>query len=467
MEIETLKMNSGKEVFVNEYNFSMKENYDIISQLGKGGYGKVLEVRHKKTNAIRACKLISKLKIKEKDLQRIRREINILKKADHPNIVKVYEIYETKRSLYIIMEKCNGGELFDRIIDNISKNKMYSEKVTAKILLQIMSAINYCHKNGICHRDLKPENILFSNKDNEDNNPIKLIDFGLSQIIDGKNLKSKVGTAYYVSPEVLSGKYTEKCDVWSAGIILCILLTGEPPFNGPNSGVIYNKIRNYEYSFTKNWRFISNEAKDLVSHMLVPEMYRYDSTQVLAHPWFKKNCENIQSNFYLDINSLKNYSKMSTFKKNILTFIASRLDENNNDIRIINNYFKLFDRDNDGQISYEEFQSILMNMNIESNEIKNLFNSLDVSKNGIINYSEFIAAFIQKNIYLKKELINEAFTLFDKNNKGIITKDDIMNVLNLNTNGNKEIEQITNILIEKKREGYIDINSFEELMNEL
>jgi len=467
MEIETLKMNSGKEVFVNEYNFSMKENYDIISQLGKGGYGKVLEVRHKKTNAIRACKLISKLKIKEKDLQRIRREINILKKADHPNIVKVYEIYETKRSLYIIMEKCNGGELFDRIIDNISKNKMYSEKVTAKIMLQIMSAINYCHKNGICHRDLKPENILFSNKDNEDNNPIKLIDFGLSQIIDEKNLKSKVGTAYYVSPEVLSGKYTEKCDVWSAGIILCILLTGEPPFNGPNSGVIYNKIRNYEYSFTKNWRFISNEAKDLVSHMLVPEMYRYDSTQVLAHPWFKKNCENIQSNFYLDINSLKNYSKMNTFKKNILTFIASRLDENNNDIRIINNYFKLFDRDNDGQISYEEFQSILMNMNIESNEIKNLFNSLDVSKNGIINYSEFIAAFIQKNIYLKKELINEAFTLFDKNNKGIITKDDIMNVLNLNTNGNKEIEQITNILIEKKREGYIDINSFEELMNEL
>ena len=135
MEIETIKMNSGKEAFVNEYNFSIKVNYDIISELGKGGYGKVLEVRHKKTNAIRACKYISKLKIKEKDLQRIRREINILKKADHPNIVKVYEIYETKRSLYIIMEKCNGGELFDRIIDNISKNKMYSEKVIANIML--------------------------------------------------------------------------------------------------------------------------------------------------------------------------------------------------------------------------------------------------------------------------------------------------------------------------------------------
>ena len=89
------------------------------------------------------------------------------------------------------MEKCNGGELFYRIIDNISKNKMYSEKVTAKIMLQIMSAINYCHKNGLCHRDLKHENILFSNKENENNNPIKLIDYGLSQIIDEKKIKIK------------------------------------------------------------------------------------------------------------------------------------------------------------------------------------------------------------------------------------------------------------------------------------
>ena len=456
-------MNSRKEQYINEYDYSMNEDYDIIKQIGKGGYGKVFEVRNRNTGAIRACKYISKSKIKEKDLQRIRREINILKKADHPNIVKIYEVYETKRSIYLIMEKCNGGELFDKIIDKIGKGIMFSEKETAKIILQIMSAVNYCHKNGICHRDLKPENILFLNKDNEENNPIKLIDFGLSQIIGEKKLNSKVGTAYYVAPEVLSGVYTEKCDVWGAGIILCLLLTGEPPFNGPNSGVIYNKIKNYEYSFSPRWKFISNEAKDLVSHMLVPEQNRYNSNEVLAHPWLQQYNDNMKINSFLDINTIKNYCKMNDFKKNILTFISSRLDENNNDINIINQYFKFFDRDNDGQICFEEFQNVLINMNIETNSIKEIFNSLDVSGNGIINYTEFIAAFIQKDIYMKKEVINEAFSFFDKNNKGIITKDDIIFILN-----KKNTEYFEKLFsdINKIREGNIDRNIFEELMSE-
>lgn len=189
------------------------------------------------------------------------------------------------------MEKCNGGELFDKIISRISSGQMYSEKTAAYLILQIMSAVDYCHKNGICHRDLKPENILFLNKGNEENNPIKVIDFGLSQIIGEKKekLKSKVGTAYYVPPEILIGEYSQKCDVWSVGIIICILLTGEPPFNGKNDLEIYNKIKNFEYYFSEKWKYISDEAKDLVSHMLVPENIRYDASEVLAHPWFKKN----------------------------------------------------------------------------------------------------------------------------------------------------------------------------------
>ena len=465
--METVQMNSRKEIFVNTYNYSMKDDYDIITQLGKGGYGKVFEVRHKKTKAVRACKYIAKSKIKEKDLQRIRREINILKKVDHPNIVKIYEVYETNRSLYIIMEKCNGGELFDKIIDNISQKRMFSEKETAKIFLQIMSAINYCHKNGICHRDLKPENILLLQKDNEDDYPIKLIDFGLSQIFkENKKLNSKVGTAYYISPEVLCGRYTEKCDVWSAGVILCILLTGQPPFNGPNSGVIYGKIQNYDYSFSNKWKLVSNEAKDLISHMLVPERNRYNTKQVLAHPWLQKYKEDMKINPCLDINIMKSYGKMNYFKKNILTFIASRLDENNNDINRINQYFKLFDKDYDGQISLEEFQEGLVNMNMEKNEITDIFNSLDINKNGFINYTEFVAAFLEKDIYLSTEAINEAFTFFDKNHKGIISKEDIIDIFEMKNKKNENIERFFN---EKNinKEGHIDRVTFEKIMNEL
>ena len=471
--MKTVQMNSGKEKFIKEYNYSMKDDYDLITQLGKGSYGKVFEVRHKKTKVIRACKYISKLKIKEQDLQRIRREINILKKADHPNIVKIYEVYETKRSLYIIMEKCNGGELFDKIIDKINKHKMFSEKEAAKIFLQIISAINYCHKNGICHRDLKPENILFLNKDNEENNSIKLIDFGLSQIFDNKKLNSRVGTAYYISPEVLSGRYSEKCDVWGAGVILCILLTGEPPFNGPNSGVIYDKIKKYDYSFSNKWKFISQEVKDLISHMLVPEKNRYNTKEVLVHPWLRQYKENLEINQSLILNIMKNYSKMNYIKKNILNFIASRLDENNNnDINSINQYFKLFDKDNDGQISYEEFENVLINMNVEKNEIREMFNSLDVSKSGIINYTEFVAAFLEKdthqekNICLKREIINEAFAFFDKRNKGRITKEDVKNIFNVkNIKNNDKIKQILNEL-DNNKDAYIDRNTFEQLINE-
>ena len=465
--METVQMNSRKEIFVNTYNYSMKDDYDIITQLGKGGYGKVFEVRHKKTKAVRACKYIAKSKIKEKDLQRIRREIKILKKVDHPNIVKIYEVYETNRSLYIIMEKCNGGELFDKIIDNISQKRMFSEKETAKIFLQIMSAINYCHKNGICHRDLKPENILLLQKDNEDDYPIKLIDFGLSQIFkENKKLNSKVGTAYYISPEVLCGRYTEKCDVWSAGVILCILLTGQPPFNGPNSGVIYGKIQNYDYSFSNKWKLVSNEAKDLISHMLVPERNRYNTKQVLAHPWLQKYKEDMKINPCLDINIMKSYGKMNYFKKNILTFIASRLDENNNDINRINQYFKLFDKDYDGQISLEEFQDVLVNMNMEKNEITDIFNSLDINKNGFINYTEFVAAFLEKDIYLSTEAINEAFTFFDKNHKGTISKEDIIDIFEMKNKKNENIERFFN---EKNinKEGHIDRVTFEKIMNEL
>lgn len=365
------------------------------------------------------------------------------------------------------MEKCNGGELFDKIIDNISQKRMFSEKETAKIFLQIMSAINYCHKNGICHRDLKPENILLLQKDNEDDYPIKLIDFGLSQIFkENKKLNSKVGTAYYISPEVLCGRYTEKCDVWSAGVILCILLTGQPPFNGPNSGVIYGKIQNYDYSFSNKWKLVSNEAKDLISHMLVPERNRYNTKQVLAHPWLQKYKEDMKINPCLDINIMKSYGKMNYFKKNILTFIASRLDENNNDINRINQYFKLFDKDYDGQISLEEFQDVLVNMNMEKNEITEIFNSLDINKNGFINYTEFVAAFLEKDIYLSTEAINEAFTFFDKNHKGTISKEDIIDIFEMKNKKNENIERFFN---EKNinKEGHIDRVTFEKIMNEL
>ena len=220
------KLKFGKDNFINNRSNNFKEHYEVVKQLGKGGYGKVYQVRNKKTGDLFACKKLSKLDIN--NLPKFEREINILMKTDHPNIIKLYEVFETKNSLYLIMEECHGGELFDRILEHIENEEMYTEKEAAEIIKQVMSAVEYCHNNDICHRDLKPENLLLLKKGNEKNNPIKVIDFGLSQTLNIKKiLSSKVGTAYYVSPEILAGKYNEKCDIWSVGVILYVLLSGD------------------------------------------------------------------------------------------------------------------------------------------------------------------------------------------------------------------------------------------------
>ena len=364
------------------------------------------------------------------------------------------------------MEECKGGEIFDRIIDHIQSKNMYSEKDAADMLLQVMSAVEYCHNNGICHRDLKPENLLYLNPGPEKNNPIRVIDFGLSQVISpGKNLKTKVGTAYYVSPEILEGKYTEKCDVWSAGVILYIFLSGDPPFNGPNDAAIYTKISQKKFNFPeKKWSTISKEAKDLISHMIAPENERYTAKQVLQHPWFKNasnvpiSATNFNTAFFVD------YVKGSQLKKMSLLYIASRLDEN--EIENLKKAFEAFDICKDGQITYQELRQGLLQLKthkLNDNDIIQLFKSIDVDQNGKIDYTEFLAATIQKINYLKNERLYEAFCMFDKNKSGTITKEELLEALKAEKSQEKEIEKYIKA-VDKNGDGKIDYKEFLELM---
>ena len=453
----------GKETFVGKLDGVFLDNYDVIRQLGKGGYGKVYEVKNKKTGEIRACKHLSKLNIK--NLEKFEREINILIKTDHPHIIKLYEIFESQRSLYLIMEECKGGEVFDKIIEHIQSKQMYSEKDAANMFQQVMSSIEYCHNKGICHRDLKPENLLYLNAGNEKDNPIKVIDFGLSQIFIDRKLKTKVGTAYYVAPEILKGDYTEKCDIWSAGVILYIFLSGDPPFNDPNDSAIYSKISQMKFSFPeKKWQNISKEAKDLIVHMLAPEKERYNAKQVLAHPWFK----NASNTPLVDLNFnpmfFSDYIGGSVLKKITLLFIASRLDEN--EIRHLKKIFEAFDKGKDGQISINELQQGLIQLkssHMKSDDVLELFKTIDADKNGRIDYTEFLAATLQKHTYLRKERLFEAFSTFDKDNSGHISKKELMEVLKTEKNQEKEIETFIKAA-DKNGDGVIDYKEFLELM---
>ena len=193
----------------------------------------------------------------------INKEINILKNLDHPNIIKVFEFYSSEKYIYIINELCTGGELFDKIVDV----KYFSELVACNIMRQLLSAVAYCHENGVIHRDLKPENILIesSEEKNKDFFNIKVIDFGTCEILKKKKLTEQIGTSFYIAPEVLKNGYNEKCDLWSCGVILYILLCGSPPFYGKNEKEIFRKILDGNFTFRhKIWNKISIEAKNLV-----------------------------------------------------------------------------------------------------------------------------------------------------------------------------------------------------------
>merc|ERR1719356_1750783 len=163
----------------------------------------------------RAIKTISKAQMK--NIERFKQEIALMKIMDHPNIIKLYETFEDHRNIYLIMELCSGGELFDKIIEA----GHFTEIQVAILMQQIIRAIYYMHENKVCHRDLKPENFLFMTKDPISSNVLKIIDFGLSAWFEpGQTLTTKAGSHFYVSPQVVQGRYDRMCDLWSCGVIM-------------------------------------------------------------------------------------------------------------------------------------------------------------------------------------------------------------------------------------------------------
>ena len=254
------KMKVSKENLIKISMEPVANYYSIIKDLGHGSYGQVKKVKHKQLNEIRAMKITNKKSNSSKY------EIEILRKISHPNITNIFQIFADSKKYYVIMEFLEGGELFEAIT-NIGS---FTEASACKVMKQILSAVYYLHSNRIVHRDLKPENIMLTQKPKNGNYHIKLIDFGTAKIFKpGKKMNKFIGTSYYIAPEVLKERYDEKCDVWSCGVILFILLCGYPPFNGNTNVDIFQAIQNQNPIFGgEEWEDITQEAKDLIKLML-------------------------------------------------------------------------------------------------------------------------------------------------------------------------------------------------------
>ncbi len=452
----------NKEKFVGKVKGKLEDKYEIIKEIGSGGFSRCLEVKNKTTGLLFACKELPKKKLS--DYEGLMREVNLMIKLDHPNIIKLYEVYENEKYIYLIMELCTGGELFDRITENTENGIQFTEKEAADLFKQMMSAINYCHKNGIVHRDLKPENLLYLNKDK--NSPIKVIDFGMSKRFDSKHFMSeKVGTAYYISPEVLQGKYDEKCDIWSAGVILYIIICGYPCFNGEDDDEIFEAIQKGKIAFpSPEWDDISDDVKNLIKKMCCKPSDRLTAEQVLKEIWVKDNAPNAGKTLLpLNAEPFKNYSKSNKLRKAVLTYIASRLSEE--EIKKIKAIFQSIDVDNDGKLSLEEMKkAVSLADGIKMENIEELFKSIDTDNSGNIEYTEFISASIEKNVYLNKEKLKDAFKLFDADNSGKISRLEIEKILHMD----KHTKEIDDIMAkhDKNKDGEIDFEEFLTMMKE-
>jgi len=258
------------------------EVYDFGDELGRGGFSIVKRAIKKETGEVFAVKIIEKNQ-SEEELALLQREIDIMQTLDHKNIIALDDVYNEKDTIYLVMELVQGGELFDQIVSRGT----YSEADAAHIVRQILEAVEYMHENGIAHRDLKPENLLCSG---DENNTIKVTDFGLSKNFSSASLKTSCGTPDYVAPEVLRGQaYDNSVDIWSIGVITYILLCGFPPFYGHTDQQIFEKILKVEYDFpSPDWDNISKEAKEFVSQILVHDSSkRPTASQSLDKDWIK------------------------------------------------------------------------------------------------------------------------------------------------------------------------------------
>jgi calcium-dependent protein kinase len=317
----------GKAQFILDKPGRIQDQYeDGQSKLGEGAYGSVSKGIHKSTSAVRAIKTVAKTKARY--VERFKREIAIMKTMDHPNIIKLFETFEDHRNMYLVMEVCTGGELLSRIIEA----KKFHERDAAVVMQQMLRALFYLHGQHVCHRDLKPENFLFCNGGPIEGDVLKLIDFGLScRFSDGQPMSTKAGTPFYVAPEVLTGRYGHLVDMWSAGVIMYVLLCGSPPFSGKEEREVLANVKKANLRFLpRAWNGISQDAKELVRSLVKADSgSRLTAEEALKHPWIRNRApQALARPLPADlVPKLRSFRSRTKFEKAVLHVIASQLSE--------------------------------------------------------------------------------------------------------------------------------------------
>ncbi|CAG9327622.1 unnamed protein product [Blepharisma stoltei] len=404
---------------------TIRNYYDIVKTIGTGGFGTVFKVIDNHLGVERALKEIQKSKVGSDHQRKMMQEIEILKEINHPNIMKVYAVLDSETCYYIVTELLTGGELFEKVLSEMR----FSENKAAKYLRDIMNAISYCHSKGIVHRDLKPENLLLATRDPD--SPLKVIDFGISQrLIPGSKFTNPVGTLLYMAPEVFSGSYDHKCDIWSAGVILYLMLSGRPPFVGITEKEAINSIKACKLDMDKGcWKTISNEAKDLVSKMIcVNPAERLNAERVLNHPWIKTHANNNIAEIPIKGEAkeeLEKFSAQTKLKKSIYTFIAAQVT-NQEERAQLESVFRSLDKNNSGKLTEADLANGSAILGLSHYlDVEEVMKNCDMDERGYIDYVEFLNAASNWDEKSHKDQLKKSFQTYASGVHGKIAINDL------------------------------------------
>lgn len=455
-KLTVLRDPTGKEI---------EQRYEVGRELGRGEFGITYLCTDRETGENFACKSISKKKLRTAvDIEDVRREVEIMKHMpQHPNLVTLKDTYEDDSAVHLVMELCEGGELFDRIV----ARGHYTERAAAAVTKTIVEVVQICHEYGVMHRDLKPENFLFGNK--KENAPLKAIDFGLSVFFKpGERFTEIVGSPYYMAPEVLKRNYGPEVDVWSAGVILYILLCGVPPFWAETEQGVAQAIIRSVIDFKRDpWPKVSENAKDLVRKMLDPDpKRRLTAQQVLDHPWLQnaKKAPNVSLGETVRTR-LKQFSVMNKLKKRALRVIAEHLSVE--EVAGIKEGFQLMDTGNKGKINIDELRVGLQKLGqqVPETDLQILMEVGDADRDGYLDYGEFVAITVHLRKMGNDEHLRKAFEFFDQNQSGHIEIDELRHALADEVDGSNE--DVINAIIhdvDTDKDGKISYEEFAAMM---
>lgn len=454
--------------FVRFSPFSKLKDYEQAKKIGSGTFSDVVLCEHHPTQAKRALKIVHKagLTYHQKDNVHLLKEIHILKLLDHPNILKCFEVFEDELKYYVAMEYCPGGDLFKQILNM----QVFTESQAANIIFQTLSALSYCHEKKVIHRDIKPENILVLESSNTLS--IKLGDFGSSCIMDSLTpIKGCFGSSYYLAPEVLKSTYTEKCDIWSVGIIMYILLTGNPPYKGRDSKTIIREVKDSPFMLTDDKvTGLSPDSINLLQKLLVldPEQ-RVSAAAAVQHPWINNHRNYKGDSMKIALNNLRQFNNQSRLKEAVQIFLASQI-VSNEELKEIRKNFQMMDKDGNGKITKDELLQEyrkVMEFSKAEQTVDRIILQLDQDGDGNIDYTEFLVSCGKNLQKISQDNLLIAFNLFDTDCNGFITSDELKEVLE---NGQMTDEDVWKELLKEadtNNDGQIDLKEFITFMSKI